>query len=349
MKAKYEKAIITVEDHVTCRCQASTSSSSSFSSSSVSSRHSSESNPRPASPQQPPPSLFHSQDLPRSVQPGSQKTLTSKADLHRHDDLKHNQQQRGRPEEQPAAKQWQQGSYTHGAGGPALVSSQPPEARAEHGVTRSTQQVVHGSGKDGREDGSVHGTKSGRAMHHPDHMQRQQELLEHQQRQQLQPGSPQPTTDERVVRTQPHLSAPQSDSAASPPVSPAQALKSEQTSAPPTLIYQKDSVTGEKHGEITQPRVPEAVTSSEKEGKDRDESGPSSSGDVAKVELASQVKDRDSNISSGSGHLTEEERKKKILETVQRELDKESHLHPRPPLQRPRPTFKPGTAAVNGT
>uniref|UniRef100_H3DNC1 Platelet-derived growth factor beta polypeptide a n=1 Tax=Tetraodon nigroviridis TaxID=99883 RepID=H3DNC1_TETNG len=88
MKPKYEKAIITVEDHITCRCQFQT--------------------PAP----QPPPSLSHSQGLPRSLQPGSQKTLTSKADLHRHDDLKHNQQ-RHHPEEQPVAKQWQQGSSAH--------------------------------------------------------------------------------------------------------------------------------------------------------------------------------------------------------------------------------------------
>ncbi|CAG12536.1 unnamed protein product, partial [Tetraodon nigroviridis] len=224
------------------------------------------------------------QGLPRSLQPGSQKTLTSKADLHRHDDLKHNQQ-RHHPEEQPVAKQWQQGSSAHwtrlhqspahaqpgvyqrGAGGPALASSQPPEAGAEHGVAKSTQPVTHGSG-------------------------------------------------------------------------PTQTLKCEQTSSP-TLTYQKESATSEKYAELAQPRVPEAVSTSQKEGKDREESGSSSSGDMARVELASQLKDRDSNISSGSGNLTEEERKQKILETVQRELDKEPPLHPHPPQQRPRPTFKP--------
>lgn len=352
MKPKYEKAIITVEDHITCRCQASTSSSSSSSSSSsVPNTRSSQSNPPPASPQQPPPSLSHSQGLPRSLQPGSQKTLTSKADLHRHDDLKHNQQ-RHHPEEQPVAKQWQQGSSAHwtrlhqspahaqpgvyqrGAGGPALASSQPPEAGAEHGVAKSTQPVTHGSGYDGRED-------SGGVMHHPDHMQRQQELLQHQQRQQFQPHYPQPTTGDQGLRTQSQLHVPQSDSAASPPVSPTQTLKCEQTSSP-TLTYQKESATSEKYAELAQPRVPEAVSTSQKEGKDREESGSSSSGDMARVELASQLKDRDSNISSGSGNLTEEERKQKILETVQRELDKEPPLHPHPPQQRPRPTFKPG-------
>lgn len=357
MKPKYEKAIITVEDHITCSCQASTSSSSS------SNTHSSQSNPLPASPQQPPPSWSHSQGLSRSVQPGQQKTLTSKADLHRHDDLKHNQQ-RDHPEEQPVAKQRQQGSYTHwiqprlhqspahvqpgahqhGAGGPALVSSQAPDARADHGVTKSTQQVTHGSGYGGKEDSSLHGTKSGGLMQHPDHMQRQQELLQHQQRQQPQPVYPQPTTDGQVVRTQPHLNAPQSDSAASPPVSPTQTLQFQQSSAPATLSDQKDSATSEKYAALTQARGPEAGTTSQKEGKDREESGSSSSGDMARVELAAQVKDRHSNISSGSGHLTEEQRKQKILETIQR--DKESHLHPHPPQQRPRPTFKSGTAAA---
>lgn len=358
MKPKYEKAIITVEDHINCRCQPSTSSSSS--SSSASNTHSSQSNPQLAPPQQPPPSLSHSQGLPRSVQPNSQKTLTSKADLHRHDDLKHNQQ-RYHPEEQPLVKQWQQGSYSHwtqprlhqlpahtqtgldqrGAGGPALVSSQAPE-----GVTKSTQQAMHSSGYEGKEESSVHGTKSSGEMHHPDHMQRQQELLQHQQRQQLQPHYPRQTTDDPTLRRQSDLNAPQSDSA-SPPVTPTQPLKSEQTPTPPTIAHQKDSVTSEKHADLTHPRAPEAVTTSHKEAKDREESGSSSSGDMARAELASQVKDRDSNISSGSGHLTEEEREKKILETVQRELDKESHLHPHPPQQRPRPTLKTGTAAVN--
>eukprot|EP00066_Takifugu_rubripes_P009677 XP_003976863.1 PREDICTED: platelet-derived growth factor subunit B [Takifugu rubripes] len=357
MKPKYEQAIITVEDHVTCRCQSCTSSSSSLPSSSDSNTHSCQSNPLPASPQQPPPSLSHSQALPRSVQPGSQKTLTSKADLHRHDDLKHNQQ------EQPVAKQVQRGSYTHWtqprlhqspahmqpgvyqhtAAGPALVNSQPPETRTQHGVTKSTQQVVHGSGYDGKEESSVNGTKSSGEMRHPDHMQRQQELLQHQQRQQL--HYPQQTTEDQVLRTQSHLNAPQSDSA-SPPVSPTQPLRVEQTPAAPTMAYQKDSVSSGKYVEVTHPREPEDVTTAQKERKDREESGSSSSGDTARVELASQVKDRDSKISSGSGHLTEEERKQKIVETVQRELDKESHLHPHPPQQRPRPTFKSALPTV---
>lgn len=341
MKPKYEKAIITVEDHISCRCQASTPSSS------PSNPHSSQSNPLAASPQQPPPSLSHSQGLPRSLQPGLQKALTSKADLHRHDDLKRNQQ-RDHPEEQPAVQQRQQASsplwsqprlhqspaaHQPAAGGPALVSSQAPVARAEHGVTKRTQQGTHGSGYGGKEDSSVHGTKSGGLMQHADHMQRQQELLQHQQSQQ-----PQPTTGDQVGRTQPHLSAPQSDSAASPPVSPTQTLQFQQTSAPATRSDQKDSVSSEKSAE--------AVTTSQKEGKNRDESGSSSSGDMARVELATQVEDRHSNSSSGSGRLTEEQRNQKILETVQRELDKEPHLQPHPPQQRPRATFRPGTAAV---
>lgn len=362
MKPKYEPAIITVEDHVNCRCQSCTSSSSSPPSSSNSNAHSCQSNPLPASPQQPPPSLSHSQALPRSVQPGSQKTLTSKADLHRHDDLKHNQQHH-HPEEQPVAKQVQRGSYTHwtqprlhqspahsqpgvhqyASGGPALVNSQPPEARAQHSVTKSTQQVLHGSGYDSKEDSSVHGTKSSGEMHHPDHMQRQQELLQHQQRQQL--HYPQQTTEDQVLRTQSHLNAPQSDSAP-PPVGPTQPLRVEQTFAPPTIAYQRDSASSRKYVEVTHPREPEAVTTAQNERRDREERGSSSSGDTARAS-ASQVKDRDSKISSGSGHLTEEERKQKIVETVQRELDKESHLHPHPPQQRPRPTFKSGTAAVS--
>lgn len=250
------------------------------------------------------------------------------------------------------AKQWQQGSYAHWTqpglhqspahGGQALASSQPPEAGAEDAVTKSRQPVTHGSGYDGREDGGARGTTSGGATRHPDHMQRQQELLQHQQRHQLQPPYPQPTTDDQGPRTQSHLSAPQSDSAASPPLSPARTLKREPTPAPTKLTHQKESAASEKHAELTQARVPEAVTASQKEGKGREESGSPSSRDMARVELASQLKDRGSNSSGGSGHLTEEERKRKILETVQLELDKESPLHPHPPQQRPRPSFKSG-------
>lgn len=141
-KAHYEKAIISVEDHVSCRCQ----SLSSFSSSSVPSNPI----PPPPPPQQPPPSSH----VPRPVQPPSPKTQTSKADLHRHDDLKYNQQHYGPEEREPAVRQWQHGSYTqlvhltqprvHQIPQPGLlrpVSSWPSEARAEHSVMGSTQQV----------------------------------------------------------------------------------------------------------------------------------------------------------------------------------------------------------------
>uniref|UniRef100_A0A3Q2XFM8 Platelet-derived growth factor beta polypeptide a n=1 Tax=Hippocampus comes TaxID=109280 RepID=A0A3Q2XFM8_HIPCM len=66
-KAHYDKAIISVEDHLACRCQTS-------------------------SPNSPPLTLpSHSQaPLPRTAHPAPPKTQGSKADLHRNDDLKRN-------------------------------------------------------------------------------------------------------------------------------------------------------------------------------------------------------------------------------------------------------------------
>ncbi|KAM8771938.1 uncharacterized protein AB9X84_006304 isoform 2-T2 [Acanthopagrus schlegelii] len=385
-KAHYDKAIISVEDHVSCRCQPPTSSSSSPSSSSSSSsvpvtRSSSMSNPNPALPQQPPPSSHLPLALPRPVHPAPPKTQASKADLHRLDNLKHNQQRYHTEEREPVARQWQQGSYTQlvhwtqprvhqapthvqpgvhqpvvGVLGP--VSSWPSEARAEHSVMGSTQQVGHGSGYDGsKEESSAHVANSGGDVHHPDHMQRQQQLLQHQQRQQQhqqqyqyhhQPHYPQQynhgAAEDQELRTQYRLNAPQSDSA-SPPGSPTQLPTLEQNPTPPLTTIQKDSVTSQKNTEVTNHRQTETATASRKEGNEREESG--NSGDTAMAELANQGKDKDSKVTSGDGHLTQEERRQKILETVQKELDRESQLHPHPPQQRPKPTtFKTALSTV---
>lgn len=382
-KAHYDKAIISVEDHVSCRCQPPTSSSSSPSSSSSSSvpviRSSSASNPNPASPQQPPPSSHLPLALPRPVHPAPPKTHASKADLHRLDNLKHNQQRYHTEEREPAARQWPQGSYTQlvhwtqprvhqapthvqpgvhqpGVGVLGSVSSWPSEARAEHSVMGSTPQVGHGSGYDGsKEESSAHVANSGGDVHHPDHMQRQQQLLQHQQRQQQhqqqyqyhqQPHYPQQynhgAAEDQELRTQYRLNAPQSDSA-SPPGSPTQLPTLEQNPTPPLTTIQKDSVTSQKITEVTNHRQTETATASQREGNEREESG--NSGDAAAAELANQGKDKDSKVTGGDGHLTQEERRQKILETVQTELDRESQLHPHPPQQRPKPTtFKTGTA-----
>ncbi|XP_041789549.1 uncharacterized protein si:ch211-79m20.1 isoform X2 [Chelmon rostratus] len=377
-KAHYDKAIISVEDHVSCRCQPPSSSSSSSSST-----HSSiQSNPIPPSPQQPPPSSHLPLALPRSVHPAAPKTHASKADLHRHDDLKHNQQHYLTEEREPVAKQWQQGSYTQlvhwtqprvhqapshvqpgvhqpiaGVLGP--VSSWPSEARAEHSIMGSTQQVGQGSGSDGsREESGAHVANSSGEAHHPDHMQRQQQLLEHQQRQLQQQYHHQPNyplqynhgaAEDQELRTQYRLNGPQSDSA-SPPGSPTQLPRLEQNPTPPMTTYQKDSVTSQKNTEVTNHRQAESKTASQREGNEKEESGSANSGDAAGGELANQGKDKDSKLTSGDGHLTEEERRQKALEMVQRELDRETHLHPHHPQQRPKPTmFKtaPSTVAPN--
>ncbi|KAM9363767.1 platelet-derived growth factor beta polypeptide a [Symphorus nematophorus] len=376
-KAHYDKAIISVEDHVSCRCQPSSSSSSTPSSSSSSSVPiTRSSNPNPPSPQQPPPSSHLPLAHPRVVHPAPPKTLASKADLHRHDDLKHNQQHYHPEEREPVARQqWQQGSYTQlvhwtqprvhqapthvqpgvhqpiaGVLGP--VGNWPSEARAEHSIMGSTQQVGHGSGYDGsREESGVHVANSGGEVHHPDHMQRQQQLLQHQQRQKQYQYHHQQhnhgAAEDQELRTQYRLNAPQSDSS-SPPNSPTQPPKLEQNPTPPLTTYQKDSVTSQNNTQVTNHRQTETVTTSQqKEGSEREESGSANSGDTAGVELAKQGKDKDSKVTSGDGHLTEEERRQKVLETVQRELDRETHLHPHHPQQRPKPTtFKTALSTV---
>uniref|UniRef100_A0A3Q4HGR2 Platelet-derived growth factor beta polypeptide a n=1 Tax=Neolamprologus brichardi TaxID=32507 RepID=A0A3Q4HGR2_NEOBR len=341
-KPHYEKPIIPVEDHVSCRCQ----SLSSFSSSS------------------PPPSSH----VPRLVQPPSPKTQTSKADLHRHDDLKYNQQHYGPEEREPAVRQWQHGSYTQlvhwtqprvhqipQPGLPRPVSSWPSEARAEHSVMGSTQQVGHGSGFEGsREESGVHTSHSGGQVHHPDHTKRQQQLLEHQQRHQHhhhhQSHYPQQynhgATEDRELRTQYRLDTPQSDSA-SPPASQTEPPKFEETSTLPLTTIQKDFVTSQKSIEVTNHKQAETETASQKEGNEREESGSANSGDSATTELANQGKKKDSNVTGEDGHLTEAERRQKLLELVQREPNEQTHLHPLHPHQRPKPTtFKTGTVQI---
>ncbi|XP_004574586.1 platelet-derived growth factor beta polypeptide a [Maylandia zebra] len=360
-KPHYEKPIIPVEDHVSCRCQ----SLSSFSSSSVPSNPI----PPPPPPQQPP----LSSHVPRLVQPPSPKTQTSKADLHRHDDLKYNQQHYGPEEREPAVRQWQHGSYTQlvhwtqprvhqipQPGLPRPVSSWPSEARAEHSVMGSTQQVGHGSGFEGsREESGVHTSHSGGQVHHPDHAKRQQQLLEHQQRHQHhqhhhhhhhQSHYPQQynhgATEDRELRTQYRLDTPQSDSA-SPPASQTEPPKFEETSTLPLTTIQKDFVTSQKSIEVTNHKQAETETASQKEGNEREESGSANSGDSATTELANQGKKKDSNVTGEDGRLTEAERRQKLLELVQREPSEQTHLHPLHPHQRPKPTtFKTASSTA---
>lgn len=376
-KAQYDKAIITVEDHVSCRCQPL---SSSVSSREPTVHSSTQSNPKPALPQQPPLSSHLSLPLPRSIPPTSLKTHVSKADLHRHDDLKHNQQRYDSEEHEPVPRQWQQGSYTqlvhwtqprlhqtptHVQSGVQQVvlgvlervSSWPSEAKAEHSVMGSTQQLVHGSGYDGNKDES--GTRvanSDGELHHTDHMQRQQELLHHQQRQHLhqqhenhhQQNSPHQfnhgTMEDQELRTQQNLNAPQSDNAF-PPVNATQPTITQQKTTNPLTTSQKDSVRTPKSSEVINHRQTE--TTSQNEEHERAESGSSISKDTAGAELGDRGKDKDSKLTSGNGYLTEQERRQQILETVQMELDRETQVHPQHPQQSLSPTtFKTGIAQL---
>lgn len=379
-KAHYEKAIISVEDHVSCRCQPSSSPSSSSSSSTIPiPRSAAQSNPSPLSPpqQQPPPSSHLPLTLPRPVHPVSPKTQTSKAELHRHDDLKHNQQHYHAEEREPVAKQWQQGSYTqlvhwtqprvHQApmhvqagvhqtvtGLLGQVSSWPSEARAEHSIMGSAQQVGHGSGYDGsREETGGHASNSGGEMHHPDHAQRQEQLLQHQQRHQQQYQSHHHPhyahqythrgAEDRELRMHKLLNAPQSDSA-SPPDGPTQPPKLGENSTSTQSTIHKDSVTTQKNIEVTNHKQTETEIVTEKEGNEKEDSGLANSGDSAGPEQATPEKEKDSKVSN-DGHFTEEERRQKLLEMVQRDPDQPLLLNPQHPQQRPKPTtFKTGTA-----
>ncbi|XP_029030721.1 PHD finger protein rhinoceros isoform X2 [Betta splendens] len=330
-KAHYDKAIISVEDHVSCRCQAASSSSPSSSSSSLPITHSSiQSNPNPpVAPPQHTPSSPHL-PLPRPAPPAPPKPPTSKADLHRHDDLKHNQQH------EPVSRQWQQGSYTqlvhwtqprpHPAtthvqsGGFGSISSWPSEARAAHSIMGSPQQVGHGSGFDGSRE-----EKSSREVHHPDHAQRQQQLLQHQQRQRYHGGA-----EGRELRTQYQLSAPQADSA-SPAGSPTQ-----QPQPQPNPSEQKDSVTSHRQTELV----------SHKAAAEGEESGSAGSRGSAGGEPVSGGRETDSKLTCGDGQLSDEERRQKLLQMVQREPD--TRLHPRHRQQRPKPTAFETAASTVG-
>ncbi|XP_061576484.1 platelet-derived growth factor beta polypeptide a isoform X2 [Cololabis saira] len=377
-KAHYEKAIISVEDHVSCRCQPSSSPSSSSSSSTVPIPHSStQSNPNTLSPpqQQPPPSSHLPLPLPRPAHPAPPKTQTSKAELHRHDDLKYNQQHYHSEEREPVSKQWQQGSYTHLVHwtqprvhqGPThvqagvrqtmtgllgQVNGWPSEARAEHSVMGSAQQVGPGSGSDGsREESGVHASHSGGEVHHPDHAQRQQQLLQHQQRQQYQyqhhPHYPHQYNhrgaEDRELRMKNLLRAPQSDSA-TPAGSPTQLPTLAENS---TSTIEKDSVTIQKNTQVTNHRQTETERISEIEGNAREENGSANSGDSAGPEQANLAKEKDSKVSSDEGRLTEEERRQKLLEMVQKDPDQPFLLHPQHPHQTPKPTtFKTALSTV---
>lgn len=95
--------------------------------------------------------------------------------------------------------------------------------------------------------------------------------------------------------------------------------------------------------EVTNDKQTETATVSPKEGREREESGSTISGYSAGGELVNQGKEKDSKSTCGDGRISDEERRQKLLEMVQREPDKHPHPHHR--HQRPKPTtFKTGTA-----
>ncbi|XP_077381373.1 platelet-derived growth factor beta polypeptide a [Festucalex cinctus] len=269
MKPHYEKAIISVEDHLACRCQPSSPNPPALT---------------PPSHPQPPP--------PRAAHPAPPKPHGSKADLHRNDDLKRNQQLDDSEEQEPAARQWRHGGYTQ------LVHwtqprarGWPSDARVERGGTGNPPQ---GSGHEGsrEEGGELHRQQfPSQSYDHGD-------------------------SDERNLRTQYRLNAAQSDGAALP--DPTLSPQSEESPAPVlhSSTNPKDSVTGQPNMEAT-PAHPSRTQP------DNESANQSAATDLTRA--------------NGGGQLTEEERRQKVLEVVQGELDRPTHLHPHHPQQRPKP------------
>ncbi|KAK5898701.1 hypothetical protein CesoFtcFv8_008252 [Champsocephalus esox] len=131
-KEHYERAIISVEDHVSCRCQSPSSSSSS------------RINHPPPPPPPPLPLPTPSSHLPHLHNPSPPKAHASKADLHRHDDLKHNQHHIKKPL-MGEGRQWQHGGYTQ------LVHWTPvhPKMEVEGRSSEARSVTSIGSGEEG--------------------------------------------------------------------------------------------------------------------------------------------------------------------------------------------------------
>ncbi|XP_038160748.1 putative mediator of RNA polymerase II transcription subunit 12 isoform X3 [Cyprinodon tularosa] len=350
-KPQYDNVVIPVEDDVSCSCQRSAPSSSSSSSSAA---FVSQPNPLAPPPQKPPASSNLPLSPPRTPHALPPKTQTSKADLHRLDDLKHNQHHHLPHERDPLARQWQQGSYTQlvrwtqprvhqapthvhtgvhhtTAGFQSLVGTRPSEAMAKHTIMESPQQVGHGSGLDKSQE------ETGEEIPHHDHEQRQQQLLKHQQRQEHQyhphPPYPQqytPGDEDQELRAQYLLHAPQSDSSLSK-VSITQAPKTVQDPTFFTSVTQKDSITNQKYTKEIPHELIETKGDGQKEGTEMLAKSRTSS----QTETTNHKQEKDSNLNEETGHLTEQERRQRLLEIVQREPEKTPVLHAH---QRPKPT-----------
>ncbi|XP_077428174.1 platelet-derived growth factor beta polypeptide a [Vanacampus margaritifer] len=277
MKPHYEKAIISVEDHLACRCQPSSPNPPALTT--------------PSHPQPP---------LPRAAHPAPPKPHGSKADLHRNDDLKRNQQLYNSEEQEPASRQWRQGGYTQLVRyTQPRVHSWPSDSRAEHGRTGNPPQVGQGSGHEGsREEGGE--------SHRQSYDDRD--------------------SDHRNLRTQYRLNAAQSDGTSLPDPTPSR--RSELSPAPVlhSSTNPKDSVTGRPNMEAT-PAHP------------RTQADRLTGGGRKDNESANRGEAKDLARANGGGELTEEERRQKVLEVVQGELDRPTHLHPLHPQQRPKPEF----------
>ncbi|XP_019718146.1 platelet-derived growth factor beta polypeptide a [Hippocampus comes] len=284
-KAHYDKAIISVEDHLACRCQTS-------------------------SPNSPPLTLpSHSQaPLPRTAHPAPPKTQGSKADLHRNDDLKRNQRLYNSEEQE--ARQWPQGGYTQLVHWtqprvPQPVNSWPSDAGAGQVRTGNPPQVGQGSGHEGsrEEGGELH------RQQFPSQSDKHRD------------------SDDRNLRTQYRLNAPQSDGVSHPDPTPSPQSEQSPTTDLRASSNRKDLVTGQPNMEAT-PTHPRMQAKGPTGGGRRDN------------DLASQGEAKDLTLANGGGQLTDEERRQKVLEVVLGELD-QPNLHPQ---QRPKPAL--ATAAL---
>ncbi|CAL8352291.1 unnamed protein product [Boreogadus saida] len=365
-KPQIEKVIVSVEDHLSCRCEHRAHPRAIL--------PPSQPQPQPLPLPQPYPQPYpqpHPQ--PHATPP---KSSTSKAELHRHDDQKHNQQQFQTAEERepPATRQWPQGGYTQLARwtpGPGDRHAPPLYTLAAGAaVPRPVTEGAGGGlvwagaralGPQGSKDigpppgsGSEGGARDGAGLQH------QQPLAprhhNHPPHHPHYPHHPQyPQYGQRPdASTHYRLNSFQGDSASTPPSSatwPANHRPEWNPTPSPASTNQKEpalQVASGEHGRVDNDRQTETGSANHSKGSDKEESGSTNSGEGVVVP-ANRRQDKDSGVTDGGPALSEEERRQKLLEIVQREPHP-PHPHPADhlPQHRPKPTASKAVVSLEG-
>ncbi|CAL8332438.1 unnamed protein product [Lota lota] len=363
-KVHFEDAIVSVEDHLSCRCQS-----------------------RAHTPPQPranlPPGQPHPLPQPNASHPATPpKSSTSKAELHRHDDQKHNQQQFQTVEEHEplATRQWPQGSYTQparytpGPGGHHSPPAYTLAAGANAAVTRPVTEGAHDGqaggglmwagtravGPQGSKDiGTPQGSGSEGGARDAAGSQHQQPLLP---RHPNHPHHPHhhhhhhhPQYNQRPdPSTQYRLNSFQADSASTPPGNatwPANHRPEWNPTPSAATANQKEpalAVASGEHVRVDNDRQTETGSANHSKGSDKEESGSTISGEGVMVP-ANRRQEKDSGLTDGGHAFIKEERRQRLLEIVQREPH-QPHPHPADhlPRHRPKPTASKAVVSLEG-